>query len=114
MGAYGVKPSLSKVQAIAEWPVPTSVKDVRLFLGFGSFCCKFILFFSEIATPLTDLTKKGRAEVWSPKVWGVKEEDALRRLKTTMIIAPILQLPDFDGEFTVTTDASEFSVGVIL
>ena len=114
VGAYGVKPSLSKVQAVAEWPVPTSVKDVRSFLGLASFYRKFIRFFSEIAAPLTDLTKKGRAEVWSPEVWGVKEDEAFRRLKTAMITAPVLQLPDFDYEFTVTTDASEVSVGAIL
>ena len=114
VGAYGVKPSFSKVQAVAEWPVPTSVKDVRSFLGLASFYRKFIRFFSEIAAPLTDLTKKGRAEVWSPEVWGVKEDEAFRRLKIAMITAPVLQLPDFDREFTVTTDASEVSVGAIL
>ena len=35
-------------------------------------------------------------------------------LKTAMITAPVLQLPDFECEFTVTTDASEVSVGGIL
>ena len=114
VGAYGIKPSLSKVQAVADWPVPTSVKDVRSFLGLASFYRKFIQFFSEIAAPLTDLTKKGRAEVWSPDVWGAKEEEAFRRLKTAMLTAPVLQLPDFDREFVVTTDASEVSVGAIL
>ena len=63
---------------------------------------------------MTDLTKKGRAEVWSPDVWGAKEEEAFRRLKTAMLTAPVLQLPDFDREFTVTIDASEVSVGAIL
>ena len=58
VGAYGIKPSLSKVQAMADWPVPTSVKDVRSFLGLASFYRKFIQFFSEIAAPLTDLTKR--------------------------------------------------------
>ena len=114
VGAYGIKPSLSKVQAVADWPVPTSVKDVRSFLGLASFYRKFIQFFSEIAAPLTNLTKKGRAEVWSPDVWGAKEEEAFRRLKTAMLTAPVLQLPDFDPEFVVTTDASEVSVGAIL
>ena len=114
VGAYGVKPSLSKVKAVAEWPTPSSVKDIRSFLGLASFYRKFIRHFSEIAAPLTDLTKKGRAEIWSPKVWIDKEEAAFRHLKTAMITAPILQLPDFDREFKVTTDASEVSVGAIL
>ena len=114
VGAYGIKPSLSKVQAVADWPVPTSVKDVRSFLGLASFYREFIQVFSEIAAPLTDLTKKGRAEIWSPDVWGAKEEEAFRRLKTAMLTAPVLQLPDFDREFVVTTDASEVSVGAIL
>ena len=43
-----------------------------------------------------------------------KEESAFRQLKATMVIAPILELPDFDLEFTVTTNASEVSVGAIL
>ena len=68
VGADGVKPSLSKVRAVAEWPIPTSVKDIRSFLGLASFYRKFIRHFSAIAAPLTDLTKKGRAEVWSPEV----------------------------------------------
>ena len=63
VGAYGVKPSLSKVKAVAEWPTATSMKDVRSFLGFESFNRKFIRHFNEIAAPLTDLTKKGRAEI---------------------------------------------------
>ena len=114
VGAYGVKPSLSKVRAVAEWPKPTSVKDVRSFLGLASFYEKFIRHFSEIAAPLTDLTKKGSAEVWSPKVWGEKEDAAFTNLKLAMIIAPLLQLPDFDHEFTVTTDVSEVPVRAIL
>ena len=83
-------------------------------MGLASFYRKFIRFFSEIAAPLIDLTKKGRVEVWSPEVWGVKEDEAFRRLKTAMTTAPVLQLPDFDREFTVTTDASEILVGAIL
>ena len=114
VGADGVKPSVSKVRAVAEWPTPTSVKDVRSFLGLASFYRKFIRHFSEIAAPLTDLTKKGRAEVWSPEVWGEKEDTAFTNLKMAMVTAPLLQLPDFDREFTVTTDASEVSVGAIL
>ena len=99
---------------MAEWPTPMSVKDIRSFLGLASFYRKFIRHFSEIAAPLTDLIKKGRAEIWSPEIWTKKEESAFRQLKTAMVAAPVLQLPDFDREFIVTTDASEVSVGTIL
>ena len=114
VGAYGVKPSLSKVRAVAEWPRPTSVKDMRSFLGLASFNRKFIRHFSEIAVSLTDLTKKGRAKVWSSEVWVEKEDAAFTNLKLAMVTAPFLQLPDFDHEFTMTTDASEVSVRAIL
>ena len=109
-----MKPSLSKVRAVAEWPKPTSVKDVRSFLGLANFYRKFIRHFIKIAAPYTDLTKKGRAEVWSPEVWGEKKDAAFTNLKLAMVTAPALQLPDFNREFTVTTDASEVSIGAIL
>ena len=109
-----MQPSLSKMKAVAQWPTPTSMKDVKSFLGLASFYKKFIRHFSKIATPLIDHAKKGRARIWSSEVWTDKEESALRQLKTMMVIAPVLQLPNFDREFTLTIDASEILVGVIL
>ena len=109
VGATGIKPSLSKVKAILEWPTPENVTDVRSFLGLCSFYRKFIRWFSELAAPMTDLTKKDRAFVWDDKA-----DKAFNRLKAAMVTAPVLQLPDFDREFTVTTDASGVSVGAIL
>ena len=73
------------------------------------FLPQIIRWFSEIAAPLTDLTKKNK-----PFVWTETEEIAFNRLKNAMVMAPVLQLPDFEREFTMTTDASEVSVGTIL
>ena len=112
VGAYGVKPSFSK--QLQNRLTPSSVKYVQSFLGLASFYRKFIRFSSEIVAPLTDLTKKGRTEVWSSKVWGAKEEEAFRRFKIGMITAPVLQLPNFDREFTLTTYSSEVLVSAIL
>ena len=109
MGAEGIKPSLSKVRAILDWPTPENVTDVRSFLGLCSFYRRFIRWFSELAAPMTDLTKKDRAFVWDDGA-----EKSFNQLKTAMVTAPVLQLPDFEREFVVTTDASEVSVGGIL
>ena len=47
-----------KFKGIWDWPTPTMVKQVRVFLGFGNFYWQFIWHFSELAKPLNDLLKK--------------------------------------------------------
>lgn len=47
-----------KPQEIQEWPTPKNVKQVWSFLSFSNFYYKFILYYTEIAWPMQDLTKK--------------------------------------------------------
>ena len=54
----GIKMEKENTQAILRLEPPNSVKQVRSFLGMINFYRKFISKFSEIATPLTRLTKK--------------------------------------------------------
>ena len=64
VSAEGIKPSASKVQAILEWPTPETPRDVRSFLGMCSFYRRFIRGFSNIAAPLTELTKEKTPWQW--------------------------------------------------
>jgi hypothetical protein len=48
----------AKVQAVTDWPAPQNLKDIRGFLGFANFYCRFIKGFARIAQLLNDLTKK--------------------------------------------------------
>ena len=61
----GVRPDPDKVSATKEYPVPSSVKDVRAFLGLANYYRKFVKDFAKIAGPLHDLTKKGLKFQWS-------------------------------------------------
>jgi len=54
-----------KVQGIADWPTPLTVKDVQSFLGFCNFYRVFIKNFSDIAHPLNDLTRKNKQFIWT-------------------------------------------------
>ncbi|KAI3467965.1 hypothetical protein Pfo_024628, partial [Paulownia fortunei] len=56
-----------KVQAIQEWQSPNNVHEVRSFLGLANYYRRFVKGYSEIARPLTDLTRKMETWNWSPQ-----------------------------------------------
>ena len=57
VGHDGIRTSPEKVRAILDWPRPQSVHDVRSYLGLASYYRKFIKGFSQLAKPMTDLTR---------------------------------------------------------
>eukprot|EP00253_Pinus_taeda_P020421 PITA_20421 len=62
----GVKVDPSKIKAIKEWKIPTSIKDLRGFLGLRGYYHKFVKNYGRITAPLTTLLKKD-AFLWAPK-----------------------------------------------
>ena len=97
------------MKAILNWPRPQSTHDIRSLLGLASYYRKFIRGFSQLAKPLTDLTRD--KVVWR---WGDTEQNSFLVLKAAMAITPILRLPDFERQFVVMTDASDVAIGAIL
>ncbi len=99
-----------KVQAVVDWPIPSSVKEVQRFLGFAKFYRKFILNFSTVAAPLSALTKGNTTSFY----WGPEAEFTFRKLKSHFTSAPILMLPDPDKPFIVEVDTSDVGIGAVL
>ncbi|XP_064651627.1 uncharacterized protein LOC135502607 [Lineus longissimus] len=111
VGNDSLAPMLDKLEAIEQAPVPTTKKQVRSFLGLSGFYRKFIPHYSELASPLTDLTKKGQPN----KVgWSEVQETAFRKLKRALCSKPILRLPALNEMFILRTDASDKGLGAVL
>lgn len=107
--AQGVKPDQKKIQAVTDFPLPKSPKDIKSFLGLAGYYRKFIDKFSAIARPLTELLKKDTE--WK---WTDTEQVSFELLKQKLTQVPVLQYPDFTQPFILTTDASGYAIGAIL
>ncbi|XP_020999445.1 uncharacterized mitochondrial protein AtMg00860-like [Arachis duranensis] len=72
-----------------DWGRPTSVTEIRSFLGLVGYYRKFIKGFSQIALPLKKLTRKD-----VPFVWTSECEESFQALKQKLTTAPVLVLPE--------------------
>ena len=106
---YGIKPNPDKISAIQKYPIPTTPKEIKQFLGLVGYYRKFIPDFARITKPLTQCLKKGRKVTIDSEY-----TNAFEKCKNLLTNDPILQYPDFSRDFILTTDASNVAVGAIL
>ena len=108
----GIRPGDAKTLVIKNWPIPTSVRDVRAFIGLTSFFRRAIKDFSLISGPLNKLIRKNSGYTKGPLPASAKQ--SFLDLKNMMISKPCLAPVNFDVEFIVTCDASETHFGTCL
>jgi hypothetical protein len=63
----GISVDPAKVKEIVAWSIPTTVAEIRSFLGHVGYYRRFIEGFSKIAKPMTSLMEKGREFKWDEK-----------------------------------------------
>ena len=108
IGVDGVRVHKEKIRAIRDRPEPRNVTELRRFIGICTYYRKFVKSFSQLATPLTDLTRKGafsRSDT---------AQRAFDRLKEVISSCPALALPDFSQPFVLEYNASGEGIGVVL
>jgi hypothetical protein len=79
----------TKVKEIVAWSTPTTVMEIRSFLGLAGYYRRFTEGFSKIAKPMTSLLEKGREFKWDEKC-----QDSFDQLKSRLTSPPVLVMPD--------------------
>jgi len=105
----GIEPDPEKVEAVASWPRPKNVTEVRAFVALASYYRRHIEHFADIARPLHALTRRDVRFYWAES-----QEDAFQELKRRLTTAPLLARPIDGGGYVLDTDASDSSLGICL
>ncbi|GKB56069.1 reverse transcriptase domain-containing protein [Tanacetum coccineum] len=105
----GIEVDRAKIDVIAKLPYPTNVKAVRSFLRHARFYRRFIKDFSKIAQHVTQLLMKDAKFIFSNKFM-----QAFNVLKDKLTSAPVIVAPDWNLDFELMCDASDYAVGAVL
>ena len=109
----GIKPWSKKVEAIVNMKEPSTITDLRRFVGLVGFYSDLFPQRSHILAPLTSLGKlpKGKrlGNLWTPEC-----SDAFKRMKAIVAADCLLAYPDHNKTFYIYTDASDFQLGAVI
>ncbi|XP_029778843.1 uncharacterized protein LOC115278501 [Suricata suricatta] len=89
----------ARKETVLHIPRPTTPRQVREFLGSAGFCRLWIPGFAEMAKPLYVASKNQ-----SPFEWTEETEKAFQQIKTALLAAPALGLPDLSKPFHLYVD----------
>ncbi|WVY96365.1 hypothetical protein V8G54_028516 [Vigna mungo] len=109
ISSKGIEVDRAKVEVIEKLPPPTNVKGIRSFLGHAGFYRRFMKDFSKIEKPMSNLLVKD-----VPFVMNKECLKAFEILKERLISAPIIVAPDWNQNFVLICDASNYAIGAIL
>lgn len=107
VGRNGISIGEDRKKLVKDWPRPKSISELRSFVELLQFFRRFIHQFSEIAAPLTNLTRKNH----SIRDWDSGCDAAFRNLKERLMNAPIMRAPDWALPFRCHIEASQLAVG---
>ena len=111
IGAGSIVPQHAKVQAILDYPQPTTRKQVKSFLGLVGYYRQHIPAFASITAPLNAISGNT-----SPRLvkWNDSLDFSFRQTKEAFVSAPLLSPPDLSQPYHMYSDACSTGLGAAL
>ncbi|GBG80513.1 hypothetical protein CBR_g30974 [Chara braunii] len=103
-----LQPEPLKVAAVRDELMPTTITQIRAFLGLASYYRRIIKGFTAIAGPLTNLLRKHQ-----PLIWTSECDQAFSKLKAALISAPVLIRPDPEKPLVLITNWQPEAISAI-
>jgi cell fate (sporulation/competence/biofilm development) regulator YlbF (YheA/YmcA/DUF963 family) len=108
----GLHTSTKKVEAILNFPKPTTTTELRSFAGLAGWYRRFVQDYASMVAPLYELTKTKKKK--DKLEWNEEADQAFNEIKTALSTAPVLATPNFSLPFYVHCDASKKGIGGVL
>ena len=111
------RPAPGKILALERWEKPDNVRELRGFLGLANYCSGYVQNYASIATPLIEILKNLPKHKNGKKIgltWNASANRAFLKLKRATTDIVLLQLADWDKDFVLAPDASNWAVGAAL
>ena len=109
ISAEGLHPTVEKVKAIRNAPAPSTVSQLKSFLGILTYYCKFLPNMSTVLAPLYKLLQKN-----VPWMWGADQQNAFNSAKSALTSDSLLVHYDPEKQLILACDASPYGVGAVL
>ena len=109
VNSEGIQPNPTRIKALKQWPLPSSLSELKIFLGGINFYHKFILHFSQIAHPLHQLSNSSSTFNWTNEATS-----HFTQLKEALCSSLVLHLLDLSQPFEIESDASQYAIGAVL
>lgn len=120
VSSQGVATDPRKVVVVAQCQCPTSLFELRSFLGFVGYYHQFVEGFSRLAAPLHRLVAErggrrpqDRAERNFANAWMAHCQESFKALNGKLVKAPILAYADFSLSFILEVEASYKGLGTV-
>ena len=109
----GTRPLDSKVDAIRNFPKPTTQRKLREFLGLVNFYHRFVPNCAATLVPLNSMLSSAQNS-HAPLLWTPTADNTFNQIKESLVTASLLAHPKPDAPTCIITDASDVAVGAVL